>query len=119
MLAGKNDVLVILYHNYDKQNEAVDSINQLENLKKEMLDTALEKFRAGLVYLDMEPDDIFYSINYEGIGQVYMKTNVYDSALYYARKALRSAETGPFFNELLSASNFPLRAFSHNAIIAS
>jgi nucleotide-binding universal stress UspA family protein len=41
MLAGKNDVLVILYHNYDKQSEAVDSISQLENLKKEMLDNGV------------------------------------------------------------------------------
>jgi len=38
MLAGKPDAMIILYHNYEKQRDAANSLSQLEKLKKEMLE---------------------------------------------------------------------------------
>jgi hypothetical protein len=36
MLAGKSDVLAVLYHNYEKKSELAECTKQLENLKLEM-----------------------------------------------------------------------------------
>ena len=42
MLSGKKDSLVILYHNFEKKDEATESLNHLEKLKDEMLKTGVE-----------------------------------------------------------------------------
>jgi signal transduction histidine kinase len=67
---------------------------------------AAQKYHISIYHADAVKDHEVIASDYYGLAKIYKQQNVFDSSVFYARKALSVAEEAPFLKQLLEASTF-------------
>jgi tetratricopeptide (TPR) repeat protein len=84
------------------------ALNNLGNIHSKMIQSiiAMEYYKLAFYYYEMEDDEEGICETALGIARLFRNSGSSDSALYYAKRSLRSATIGGFTRYLFEASQF-------------
>ena len=102
----KNKKFEDLYGDFERDLGEVE-------MAKQHFDSALVYFQKSVASCDAVDDKQHLSLSYQSIARLYQKTNQQDSAIYYAQKALNTAQFGSYNQGILNASKM-LSVFYEN-----
>ena len=71
-------------------------------------DTALASkyYHLSIPYAEAVEDNEVLTANYYGLAKIFRQKSMFDSSVFYARKALNIARAAPFFKQVLEISSF-------------